>query len=172
MIWYTHSSIEVMKTELDASHVSSAWINVATFDRPEDADELCRLLRKESVDAQVQDERRLQKNWFLTKRSRAGIHVRVPEPSFAFARDYLERSGTAHHLAQCAVHCPSCGSPRVHFPQMTRKNLLPTLVAQLLVLVGVIRQEYYCEACQYTWKPGESRRPAMAGQRPVRSNPA
>lgn len=144
-----------MKTAIAEPHVSSAWINVATFDDPEVAQELCRLLRRESVEARMQDERRLQRNWFLTKRNRAGVHVRVPEPSFAFARDFLERSEAARHLAQAAVHCPSCGSPRVHFPQMTRKNLLPTLVAHLLVLVGVIRQEYYCEACQYTWKPGE-----------------
>jgi len=144
-----------MKTVIDGPHVSSAWINVATFDDPEDAQELSRLLRRESVDAQVQDERRLQRNWFLTKRNRAGVHVQVPEPSFTFARHFLERNEAVRHLIQNAVHCPSCGSPRVHFPQMTRKNLLPTLVAQLLVPFGVMRQEYYCEACQYTWKPGE-----------------
>lgn len=144
-----------MKTPIGEPHVSSAWINLATFNDPEDAHALCRLLRRESVEAQVQDERRLQRNWFLTRRARAGIHVRVPEPSFAYASDLIERSNAARDIVRFAVHCPSCRSPRVHFPQMTRKNLLPTLMAQLLVLVGVMRQEYYCEACQYTWSPRE-----------------
>jgi hypothetical protein len=37
---------------------------------------------------------------------------------------------------------------------------LPTLVAQVLVLTGFMEQEYFCETCHYTWRPGARRRGA------------
>ena len=137
-------------------HVSTAWINVATVDEPDKAIAFLQFLREEGIDAQVHDERRLQRNWFLTRTEKAGVHVRVPEPSFEFTQNLLEISSKAQSFLRLAVRCPSCNSARVQVPQMTRKNVLPTLVAQMLVLFGVMRQECYCEACQYTWRPGES----------------
>jgi hypothetical protein len=117
-------------------HVSTAWINVASFDNPDEAIGLSMVLRDEGIDARVQDERTLQRIWFLTRPSRAGLHVCVPEHSFAFAQSYMEVSPVAERFLRRALHCPSCHSARVHFPQMTRKNVLPTLVAQLLVFFG------------------------------------
>jgi len=38
---------------------------------------------------------------------------------------------------------------------MTRKFILPTLIAHLLVLLRFMRRECYCEDCHYTW-PQES----------------
>lgn len=136
-------------------HVSTAWINVASFDAPDEAIGLSHVLRDEGIDARVQDERTLQKGWFFTRPSRAGVHVCVPEPSFAFAQNYMEMSPLAARFLRRAANCPSCHSARVQFPQMTRKNVLPTVVAQALVLLGVMKHEYYCEACHYTWRPGE-----------------
>jgi len=135
-----------------APHVSNVWITLATFDRPEEAGEFSQFLREEGITAQVQDERVLQKSWFLS-RPLAGVHVRVPESSFGFAQNHLETSPAAARFLRAAIHCPSCNSVRVHYPQMTRKNFLPTLVAQFLVLLGVMQREYYCEACHYTWSP-------------------
>jgi hypothetical protein len=34
---------------------------------------------------------------------------------------------------------------------MTRKNALPTLVAQVAVALRLARHECYCESCHYTW---------------------
>jgi hypothetical protein len=136
-----------------APHVSNVWITLATFDRPEEGEEFSQFLREEGIPAQVQDERRLQELWFLS-RPVAGVHVRVPESSFEFAQKLLEINPAAARFLRRAIHCPSCNSVRVHYPQMTRKNILPTLVAQFLVLLGVMKREYYCEACHYTWGPG------------------
>ena len=127
---------------------------MASFDRPEDAQEFNHLLHEGGIDSQVQDERRLQRLWFLT-RALAGVHVRVPELSFESAQKWLEMNTAAARHLQRAIHCPSCNSVRVQYPQMTRKNFLPTLMAQLLVVLGVMKREYYCEACHYTWVPGE-----------------
>jgi len=147
-------------------HVSTAWINVASFDNPDEAIGLSHVLRDEGIDARVQDERTLQKSWFLTRPSRAGVHVCVPEPSFAFAQNYMEISPLVERFVRRAAHCPSCHSARVQFPQMTRKNILPTVVAQVLVLLRVMKHEYYCEACHYTWQPGEASPAALASPLP------
>jgi len=136
---------------------STAWITVASFNEPAPADGLTQLLRRDGVDARVQDERKLQKNWFLVERTRAGVHVLVPELAYDRALHLLETNTAAETCLRQAVHCPSCGSARVQFPQMTRKNLLPTLVAQALVLTGIMKQEYFCETCHYTWRPGKER---------------
>jgi len=135
-----------------APHVSNVWVTLATFDRPEEAQGLGQFLREEGITAQVHDERRLQKSWFLS-RPIAGVHVRVPESSFEYAQNYLEINPAATRFLRRAIHCPSCNSVRVHYPQMTRKNILPTLVAHFLVLLGVMKREYYCESCHYTWSP-------------------
>ena len=155
-------------------HVSTALINVATFDEPDKATAFRQFLREEGIAAQVHDERRLQKNWFLTRSSHAGVHVRVPEHSFEFTQNLLEISPKAQSFLSRAIHCPSCNSARVQFPQMTRKNVLPTLMAQMLVLFGVMQQECYCEACQYTWRPADGRSPSAdssSSRKPLRTTP-
>lgn len=155
-------------------HVSTNWINVATFDEPDKAVAFRQFLREEGIDAQVHDERHLQRIWFLSQTEKAGVHVRVPEPSFEFTQNFLEMSPKARSFLRLAVRCPSCKSARVQFRQMTRNNVLPTLVAQMLVLFGVMRQECYCEDCHRTWRPGES---PFAANQPIttsgsRGNPS
>ncbi|HXJ55655.1 MAG TPA: hypothetical protein VNU68_03230 [Verrucomicrobiae bacterium] len=140
----------------------SAWITVASFHTLAAAQGLTQFLRGEGIAAEVQDERRLQKRWFFVRNPRAGVHVRVPEPAYHYAQNCLQMDPTtAERCLRQAVHCPSCGSSRVQFPQMTRKNILPTLVAQVLMLTGFMEQEYFCEACHYTWRPGARRHRAL-----------
>jgi len=152
-------------------HYPTAWMNVASFDHPDDAENLARVLNKHGIDARVQDERRLQKNWFLVRRCVAGIHVRVPETIFAYTEQYLEKHSSARQWLDAAVHCPACHSTRIQFPQMPRENVLPTLVAQCLVLVGLMKQAYCCEACQYTWVPAKRRLVSPAPRRTLVSTP-
>lgn len=52
-------------------------------------------------------------------------------------------------IFQKVIRCPSCNSSHVHYPAMTRKNLLPTPVAQILVMLGVQEHEFYCEDCYF-----------------------
>jgi DNA-directed RNA polymerase subunit RPC12/RpoP len=49
-----------------------------------------------------------------------------------------------------AIRCPECGSPRVEYPQFTRKFLTPLLV-ELLISLGAGEKDYYCMDCHYTW---------------------
>jgi len=125
--------------------------NVATFEQPVEAEELTSYLNGHGVKASIQDERRLQRFWFWTK-PRAGIHVLVQADQFPAAHRLLEET-TGQPLLQKAVHCPACGSPRVDYPDMTRKNFIPALTAQFLSLFGIAMREFYCEDCHHTWQP-------------------
>jgi hypothetical protein len=131
-----------------------AWMTLATFNRLEDARTLAQLLSDEGVPAEIEDERKLQKAWFWTT-PQAGVHVTVAERNFDRAQHFVEMNSIGTEMMDRAIHCPSCRSARVQYPAMTRKNILPTLIAQVCVLTGLTKHECYCENCHYTWIPGE-----------------
>jgi len=157
-----------MKSRSDSSLF---WTNVATFERLEQAQELQRCLENAGLEALTQDERRLQRYWFLSPQH-CGVHVRVPTESLELATEFLTTNSAAVALMAGAIRCPSCHSSRVQYPQMTRKFILPTLVAQFLVLLRIMDRECYCEDCHYTWaKPsgaGDSRHKERASLRSFR----
>jgi len=102
------------------------------------------------MEAWVHDERRLQRYWFATP-PQASTHVRVPEVFTELAQERLEKNPRAAGVMSKAVRCPSCQSCRVEYPAMTRKNVLPTLVAQVGVVLRFVKHRCYCENCHYTW---------------------
>lgn len=131
-------------------------VAVASFDDPSDAEVLKVFLRKEGLEAEIQDERRLQRFWFMTGK-RAGVHILVPGPQLELSKQALERweqSGGKYHRP---VHCPACNSARVQFPHMTRRFILPTLLAQAARVLGFIEPAFYCEDCHHTWTESEAR---------------
>jgi len=127
---------------------------VATFDRPIPAEGLASFPNRHGVEASIQDERKLQRFWFWTA-PRAGIHVLVQAGQVPRTYDLLG-APSGKSLLKDAVRCPFCGSPRVSYPAMTRKNLLPTIAAQVMSALRLMGREYYCEGCQYTWEPVSS----------------
>jgi len=131
-------------------HASRTGMNFATFDNLPQAEALKAFLNRNGIDAHVQDERRLQRFWFLA-RAGAGLHVRVLEPSFARAEELLQGDRDSTLLMKHAVRCPSCQSYQVQFPSMTRNFILPTLIAQVGVWLGFMQREHFCEKCQFTW---------------------
>jgi hypothetical protein len=131
-------------------HSSRAGINIATFDHRVDAEELKTFLETNGFDAWLQDERRLQLYWFFSP-LQAGIHVRVPEQSLQTVQQYIESNPDASEIMQRAIHCPSCHSCRIEYPALTRKNMLPTLIAQVAVALRFVNHKFYCESCHYTW---------------------
>jgi len=129
---------------------SRQGVNIATFDELADADLLKGILESEGIAAWAQDERRLQRYWFAAQ-PQAGIHLRVPNAQVEEAERCLRTNANAMTILERAVRCPSCWSYRVEHPAMTRKNALPTLVAQVAVALRLMKHECYCENCHYTW---------------------
>ncbi len=141
------AGIVAMKIKSDSSLF---WTSVATFERLEHAQALQECLEKAGFEARTQDERKLQRYWFFSPQH-CGVHVRVPTESLELAREFLATESAAVRIMEEAIRCPSCHSSRVQYPQMTRKFILPTVVAHLLVLLRVMGRECYCEDCHYTW---------------------
>jgi Zn finger protein HypA/HybF involved in hydrogenase expression len=137
------------------------WTCLATFNLPASARALKTILEKEKVEARIHDERKLQRFWFLAQ-PRAGIHVEVRQGSLEAAREFLATKPEARAVFKEAVHCPVCDSSRVQYPAMTRKNILPTIVAQCLVALRLTQHEFYCEDCHNTWRLPDGRRSRYA----------
>ena len=79
------------------------------------------------------------------------MNVQVPGASYEEVSASLQANPRTQAFLESAIHCPSCNSPRVQYPQMTHKFILPTLVAQLMVLLRIMKRECYCEDCHWTW---------------------
>ena len=153
---------------MNTSPSTHNWVNVAAFDQVTAAKALQSFLKKEGFEARIYDERGLQRYWFWTK-PQAGIHVQAPGGSYERVRECLEADPIAQAFLQKAIRCPSCNSPRVQYPQMTRKFILPTLVAQLAVLLRLMKRECYCEDCQNTWVIASSTSSAAPRSTRIRS---
>src|SRR5688500_18483371 len=101
-----------MKTKNDSSLF---WTSVATFERLEQAEALRHCLETAGFEARTQDERRLQRYWFLSAQH-CGIHVRVPTESLELTKEFLATNPAAAELMAEAIRCPSCQSSRVQYP--------------------------------------------------------
>jgi transposase-like protein len=132
---------------------------VATFHNRSSAEAFGEYLLRHGLGMKVQDERRLQRYWFLA-RPCAGVHVQVLKERLPLAEQMLKDWEATVTPSRRAIHCPACGSSRVQYPQMTRRFLLPTIVAQMGVWLGAFTQSYYCETCHHTWtKKSSKKRP-------------
>ncbi len=131
--------------------LSMQTIMVAAFNDEISALELKRRLEAEGIPAFINDERKLQRFWFLAKVPFAGVKLEVARADSVAAERKLRELHTREGALHDAIRCPSCGSLRVEYPQMTRKFILPTLVAHLLHMVGLLKHQFYCDDCQLTW---------------------
>ena len=126
-------------------------ITVATFNEMERADLVKQKLADAGIKAEVCDERRLQRFFFGTK-PQASAKVRVEEEDYERARTILEGVDAQEHVLDGSIACPKCGSPRIEYPQFTRKFAVPMLV-EVFTLTGLGEKKFYCKECQYTWCP-------------------
>jgi transposase-like protein len=126
---------------------SPEWTSIGTFNRLSDAQELEAFLQGQGVTARVYDERSLQRFWFWVH-PKAGIHVQVGKSQVEEAEKLFQAMET---LWMRAVRCPECGSSRVQYPAVTRKNMLPAILDHVFTFVGLFPAAYFCESCQYTW---------------------
>src|SRR5262249_38711169 len=131
-----------------AKHVSDL-VTVASFDSEPEALKLKSWLEAGHVPAEIQDETRLQRYWVMVT-PRAGIHGQTRKAAFDSAKALLLGSEAGPFLTG-AITCPSCGSLRAQYPDLTRKNMIPALAGRLLMLLHFKEPNYYCEDCHFTW---------------------
>jgi hypothetical protein len=131
-------------------------MTVATFNTQPPAERLVARLREAGFQADLQDESGEQKWKLFNLTPRAHLRVRVNSSEEAAALAKVSEWKDDPLMAE-AVHCPECGSSRVEFPQFSRKTIVGALPAALAA-AGVIEQNYYCDACHFTW-PGKAPEP-------------
>ena len=130
-------------------------VTIATFNEPAKAKQLKERLQQAGVKADIHNEGHLQAAVFMAK-PQANAKVMVDEQDFEAAHKLMVELETSEpELGAAAVRCPQCQSPRIEYPQMTRKFLTPAIVSILFAL-KVFEKEFYCQDCHFTWgKDGE-----------------
>jgi len=135
-------------------------IPVALFNSSAKAEPLKQRLIQAGIQAEVHQELRLEKLWFVSKNS-AGARLDAPANQFERASRLLLDWDTAEGALRDAIRCPECKSLRVDYPQFTRKSFIPNLAMGLSTKIGLVEKEFYCQDCDYTW-PKEGTRPRVA----------
>lgn len=128
-------------------------ITIATFNERDAADTVASRLREAGFSADVYDESNEQKWKLFNLKPRAHLRVRVHTSDEAGALEKLKSWNGDAVLAR-AVHCPQCDSSRIEFPQFSRRTIMGALPAALAA-TGLIEQDFYCEACHFTWPAEE-----------------
>ena len=144
------------------------WVNVAIFKDLSDGQRLEMDLKDKGFEARTYNDKLLQCVLFLCP-PHATIRVQVRGNDFKNVKYFLEHEPAASVLLQRAIRCPSCGSLRVQYPQMTRRFLLPTLLLHLGIIFRAIVHQAYCENCHWLWSLSKKRVSAPAKARAASS---
>jgi hypothetical protein len=124
------------------------WVTVAVFENINDGRILETFLRDKGMEARIYDDKLLQNFLFLCP-PHVTHRIQVRRDQFDQATHAMD---DAHPpILEKAIHCTSCGSLRVNYPQMTRKFLLPTVALHLGIIFRIVGHECYCENCHLTW---------------------
>ena len=140
------------------------WANVAIFENADDGQKLEMDLKNKGFETRTYIDKLLQTFLFLCP-PHATIRVEVRANDFKKVTYLLDHEPTTSVLLQGAIRCPSCGSLRVQYPQMTRRFLLPTLLLHLGIIFRVIAHQAYCESCHWLWSFPKTRVSAPAKAR-------
>src|SRR5262245_14114765 len=98
---------------------------VAFFGSCTNAEPIRKRLADQGIRAEIHDEMRLEKLWFVSKPP--GVRIEVPANQFERAYQTLLEWDSSEGLLRDAIRCPECKSLRVEYPQCTHKSVLPNL---------------------------------------------
>jgi hypothetical protein len=153
---------------MSTSTKKQPWVTVAIFENVNDGRRVETALKDKGFEARTYNDKLLQLFLFLCP-PHATFRVQVWESDFKNAADFLDREKPVD--LEKAIHCPSCGSLRVQYPQMTRKFFLPTLVLHLGIIFRLIEHEAYCENCHCLWNLPKNGSPARVRRAPRKQFP-
>ena len=144
-----------------SSRKTQPWVNVAIFKDANDSQMLEMDLKDKGFETRTYNDKLLQCLLFLCP-PHATIRVQVRGNDFKNVTCSLDHEPATSVLLQRVIRCPSCGSLRVQYPQMTRRFLLPTLLLHLGIIFRAIAHEAYCENCHWLWSLSKKRVSAPA----------
>ena len=130
-------------------------VTIATFNEPDKAKRLKQRFQEGGIQADVHNEQHLQMAFM--SRPQANAKVMVDDADFERAQSLMIEWETSDpEIASAMIRCPQCGSSRIEYPQLTRKNLTPA-VAGILFALRIFPKEFYCQDCHYTWNNEDQR---------------
>lgn len=130
-------------------------VTIATFNEPAKAKHLKDRLQEAGVKADVYNEGQMQAVAFMGK-PQANAKVMVEEHDFQKAHEFMVEWEPNDPQIGAALRCPNCQSPRIEYPQMTRRFFTPWL-ANVLFALRIVEKEFYCRDCQNTWTNEQAR---------------
>ncbi len=130
-------------------------VTIATFNEAAKAKHLKDRLQQAGLKADVHNESQMQ-NVAFGGDPKANAKVMVDEQDFEAAHKLMVEWEPTDADIGAAIRCPNCQSPRIEYPQMTRRFFTPWL-ANLLFTLKIIEKEFYCRDCQFTWLPEDKR---------------
>jgi hypothetical protein len=133
------------------------WVDIAVFENIIAGKNVEALLTGKGFEARTYDDKWFRYFLFL-RPPQITYRVQVRQNDITNVEAFL--NAEAPDALKKAIHCPSCDSLQVSYPQMTRKFILPTIVLHLGIIFHVTDHECYCEHCHFTWNlSGEKTRP-------------
>jgi hypothetical protein len=133
---------------MNASHHHQAWTDVAVFEQQASSKSLEIFLVNRGIEARTYDDRLFRYFLFL-RPPKVTYRVQVRQNQLADVNDLLNSEPPS--ILDAALHCPSCRSLRVNFPQMTRRFVLPTVLLHAGIIFRIIEHQCYCEHCHEMW---------------------
>jgi hypothetical protein len=130
------------------SHSHQAWVDVAIFRSLSDGQALQAFLEGRGVEARAYDDKLFRYFLFL-RPPQVTYRVQVRKNDVGHALGFMNSKSPT--VLDKALHCPSCGSLQVNYPQMTRKFVLPTVLLHLGIIFRFIEHDCYCEHCHAMW---------------------
>ncbi|HVU07125.1 MAG TPA: hypothetical protein VHG89_01125 [Verrucomicrobiae bacterium] len=133
---------------MNPSRNHKPWLDLAVFESLSNGKALELFLKDKGIEARTYDDKALRYFLFL-RPPRVTYRVQIRQNYFEGMTELLQLK--APGVLDKALHCPSCGSLRVNYPQMTRKFIFPTVLLHLGIIFRVIEHECYCEQCHCVW---------------------
>jgi len=133
----------------DGNCLAEIMVTIATFNEPAKAKHLKTRFQEAGVTADIHNEGHLQQMAFMSK-PQASANVLVHEDDFEKANQLMLEWEASDSEIGSAIRCPQCKSPRIEYPQLTRKFITPG-IASILFALKIFPKEFYCQDCHNTW---------------------
>ncbi len=136
------------------------------FELVNDGKTLEAFLKERRFEARTYDDKLLRYFLFL-RPPRVTYRVQIRESEFKIVNNILEKEPP--EILEEALHCPSCGSLRINYPQMTRKFFMPTVLLHLGIIFRIIDHEAFCNHCHCIWNLPKDGVPVIPKTRPAKT---
>lgn len=141
------------------------WADVAVFEDVNAGKAVETFLQENMIPARTYDDKVFRTFLFL-RPPRPTFRVQVRQDKLNTANQLLATAAPV--ILHQAIHCPSCGSRHISYPQLTRKFVLPTIVLHLGIIFRLLEHMCYCDRCHFIWSlPAETACTAPEAAKPV-----